>query len=883
MTLLALVFVGLVPMAPAQAASTISISQGTVIGGESVSVTGKLGQRKARRVILQRKVAKRWVNVTPSRSTRAGAFRFYFRPSTKAGTRTVVRVVAPPAKIGRKKYSRIISRSRTVNTVGQTAAISAPPVVSQGALFNVSGTFRPVRTGRTAVLQQLSNGSWSEIKRGYQNSAGRVNFTTRLTSQGSAGFRVVGLAANGAPAVYSAADSVDVSMPVPANLRATPADGQVQLSWSPVAADGLSGYNVYRRIDEGDLAAGWEKTTPSPITSTTFTAGALTNGRKYYFTVTSVKVSGDRSAFAPKVSAIPVALPDTSSPAVPAGVVAAPGNASAQLSWNPVADPDLAGYHVYRRTPPAADWSKLTLSPIATTSFAATSLSNGTTYEFAVASVDASGNQSVRSTPVAVTPAPGADQTPPPVPTGAAATAGSASAQLTWAAVAAGDLAGYKVYRRTAAAPDWVSLTPTAVSSVTFNATGLTNGTQYFFAVTSLDTSGNESAKSVAAAATPTAPPASWAAVSAGSQHTCAVGANGTLWCWGLNRHGQLGTSTGVDTGNAYGTPTRVGSADDWTSVSAGDDFTCGLRSAGTLWCWGVNKYGQIGSSANAGTQAANPTPTQVGSASTWTSLSAGGNAACGIQSSGTLWCWGLNLDGQLGRAANVNTTTPNPAPEQVGSVSTWASVTAGTGQTCGTRTNGTLWCWGSNLYGQLGNNSATVGTFTPTTTPTQVGSATTWSNASAGDLHTCAVQSTGAAYCWGANGFGELGNATGAGADDTHPTPLAVSGSGFATIETGKDHTCATKTDATVFCWGRNASGQLGKTANTSVNAVPSKVGAAANWSSIQAGGSSTCARNAQGEIFCWGYNEFGQLGNAATVGTGPNSTPTKVAVPAV
>lgn len=886
-----LVLVGLVPLAaPAEAAApTIVVSRSSVIGGESVTVKGNIGQKRARQVVLQRKVGTKWVKVTPSRSTATGAYTFLFKPPTKLGSKAAMRVIAPKVKISGKTYPQITTGGRTITTIAQGATMILPSVVPQGSTFTVTGKFTPARLARAAVVQKPVNGKWvSATAQRFQSSAGQVTFQMSLPTQGEVRLRVLTLAKDGAPAKASAESTVEVIVPAPSGLQATPGNAKVDLSWNAVNATGVTGYNVYRSTDPNTPAAAWTKVTPSPVAATSYAVTELTNNTTYYFAVTSV-TTGDESAFSSTASAKPVQPADTTPPGVPANVQAAPGDGSAQVSWNAVVAGDLAGYRVYQATNANGPWTLRTPNAISATTFPATSLTNGTAYFFQVTSIDTSGNESARSSTASATPAPGADETPPPVPGAVVASAGSGSANLTWGPSNAVDLAGYKVYRSANASGPWTLLTANPTTELAYAASGLSNGQTYYFGVAAIDTSGNESDKSVSGAVTPTAPPAGWAGVSTGLQHTCAIGSNGTLWCWGLNRNGQLGNATGIDTGNAYTSPVRVGAATNWTSVSVGDDFTCGIQSPGTLSCWGKNNYGQLGTATNSGTENPTSAPAAVGDGTNWTSVSAGSKHACGIRTTGeerTVSCWGLNTDGQLGRTANINTLTPNPAPVAVDAVTSWTSVSAGADQTCGIRTAGsnrTVWCWGSNVSGQLGNTSATLGTFTPTTTPTLViGGFTTWTGVSAGDGHTCGSLDGSIAKCWGANEKGELGKAAN---DDPNGSPSAVAGSGWLSITAGGGHTCGTKADG-VYCFGQNDKGQLGKAANAAVNATPTKVAtSAAAWTFADAGGSSACALTTASAIRCWGLNEFGQLGNPGdpvTAGTeNPNPTPLLVPLP--
>jgi len=142
--------------------------------------------------------------------------------------------------------------------------------------------------------------------------------------------------------------------------------------------------------------------------------------------------------------------------------------------------------------------------------------------------------------------------------------------------------------------------------------------------------------------------------------------------------------------------PVQVGTATTWANVSTGDSHTCGVRTDGTLWCWGYNRLGQLGLGSEAWTFT---TPTQVGTATTWASVAAGYAHTCATRTNGSLWCWGDSSAGQLGLGSVAYSTTP----AQVGTGTTWASVSTGYAHTCATRTDKSLWCWGDNGYGQVG------------------------------------------------------------------------------------------------------------------------------------------------------------------------------------
>jgi alpha-tubulin suppressor-like RCC1 family protein len=340
-----------------------------------------------------------------------------------------------------------------------------------------------------------------------------------------------------------------------------------------------------------------------------------------------------------------------------------------------------------------------------------------------------------------------------------------------------------------------------------------------------------------------------WAKVSAGSGTTCAIRTTKTLWCWGNNYAGEAGTGDKI----TYSTPSRVGTASDWATVSTDGGSTCAIRTNGTLWCWGANDWGQLGT----GNTSPELTPTQVGTANNWSSVSTSYWATtCATRTNGTLWCWGDNGDGQVG-IGNRNYVL---SPVRVGNAADWATVsTRGYVSVCATRFDGTLWCWGDNDHGQLGNGSTTSAL-----TPTQVGTATGWATVSSGLVSdTCAIRLGGTLWCWGGNWFGQLG--LGDTADRLTPTRVGTAAN-WHTVFGGDGNTCATTTSGALWCWGENDYGQLG-TGNTTATQSPVQVGQGTTWISVSSEIGYTCGIDLAGSLWCWGYNAYGQLGTGDTV----------------
>jgi len=235
-----------------------------------------------------------------------------------------------------------------------------------------------------------------------------------------------------------------------------------------------------------------------------------------------------------------------------------------------------------------------------------------------------------------------------------------------------------------------------------------------------------------------------------------------------------------------------------------------------------------------------------------WT-FSLGSFHSCAIKSDGTVWCWGYNGEGELGD----DTTTNRYTPVQVVNLTNVVSVAAGCSHTCALKSDGTVWCWGYNGEGELGDN-----TTTDRYTPVQVVNLTNVVSVAAGCSHTCALKSDGTVWCWGYNGYGQLGDNT---TTDRYTPVQVVNLTNVVSVAAGDSHSCALKSDGTVWCWGFNSDGELGDNTTTD-RYTPVQVSRLTNVLSVAAGGRHTCALKSDGTVWCWGYNGYGQLGDGTT-----------------
>jgi alpha-tubulin suppressor-like RCC1 family protein len=329
--------------------------------------------------------------------------------------------------------------------------------------------------------------------------------------------------------------------------------------------------------------------------------------------------------------------------------------------------------------------------------------------------------------------------------------------------------------------------------------------------------------------------------IAAGEYHTCALTTSGGVKCWGKGDAGKLGDGT---TTNHY-TPVDVqGLASGISTIAAGQNHTCALTASGGVKCWGDNLYGELGD----GTFTRRSTPVDVqGLASGFSAIATGYRHTCALTASGGVKCWGYNVYGQLGDGTTISRSTP---VDVIGLASGVSAIATGYGHTCAVTTSGGVKCWGYNENGQLGD-----GTTIDRSTPVDVqGLASGVTAVAAGNLHTCALTTSGWVKCWGYNVYGQLGDGT----STSRFVPVDVQGltSGASTIAAGYFHTCVLTTSSGVKCWGDNEYGQLGDGTIYSRSTPEDVQGLTDGISAISTGGYHTCALTASGGVKCWGDN---------------------------
>lgn len=334
-----------------------------------------------------------------------------------------------------------------------------------------------------------------------------------------------------------------------------------------------------------------------------------------------------------------------------------------------------------------------------------------------------------------------------------------------------------------------------------------------------------------------------------------------TAWGWGDNSNGVAGDGTLTLRSSPV---TTVGAINSWCQIAGNaQNFTiAAVRRDGTLWTWGYNgSPGLLGQGFLTG-RASSPA-TVSGGGTTWTQASAALAHLHALKSDGTLWSWGCNCSGRLGLGLSV--LSCRCVPTQV-TGSGWCQVSTGKEFSLAIKTDGTMCSWGINGNGQLG-----TGNFTAQCSPVAVtGSITDWSTSGAGGYHSLAIRSNGTLWTWGANGTGQLGN--GNVTDTCSPATVIGGGTNWCTVSGGWSHSAAIKTDGTLWTWGQGCSligggGRLGDNTILNRSSPGTTTGGGTNWCNVTAGAYHTTAIKTDGTLWTWGNNCCGTLGANNTV----------------
>ena len=363
-----------------------------------------------------------------------------------------------------------------------------------------------------------------------------------------------------------------------------------------------------------------------------------------------------------------------------------------------------------------------------------------------------------------------------------------------------------------------------------------------------------------------------WMSISAGYSHTCAITTNNQAYCWGYNGYGQLGDNTQDDSSK----PVAVSGNFQWRQIVVAYRYTCGITTAGTAYCWGDNSLYQLGDN----TPISHSVPTPVKSTIVWTKLAAGYQHVCGIASTGLGYCWGVNARGQLGD----NTIVNKKVPVAVSGYNKWTTISTGDSHTCGVTDAKAAYCWGRNDFAQIGDGIAgtIIAPQTNKLVPTLVAGSKLWTSITAGDYNTCGIDEAYQGYCWGTASHLlstewtsialDRCYTTGSSYSNCYPSPLLISSTlPFKYLTVRFRVAFAMMTNSSLYQWGSGSTCSSSSCAlmrNWSDTSSPTRVQGSYGqvFTSLSVGLEYGCGTTSVRTAYCWGQNDYGQLGDGTT-----------------
>lgn len=309
-----------------------------------------------------------------------------------------------------------------------------------------------------------------------------------------------------------------------------------------------------------------------------------------------------------------------------------------------------------------------------------------------------------------------------------------------------------------------------------------------------------------------------WCNISAAHYHMAGLKADGSIWSWGCGTNGGLGDNSTI----CKSSPVReVSSGTSWCCVCAGHYFAAALKTDGSLWTWGSNQSGRLGN--NAGPNESSPVR-EISSGTTWRQLSTSWCHTLALKSDGTMWGWGRNNNGNLGDNTTVDRSSP---VQEISVASTWCSLATGIDSSSAIKNDGTLWTWGNGANGKLGNNSTIS-----RSSPAQEFTASTWLCVETGPAHMIAIKAGGSLWTWGCGVCGRLGNNSVA--QTSSPVQEASLSTTWCEINAGCQNSSAIKTDGSLWSWGCAPAGLLGNNSTTDRSSPVREITSSTGWCAV-------------------------------------------------
>jgi alpha-tubulin suppressor-like RCC1 family protein len=358
----------------------------------------------------------------------------------------------------------------------------------------------------------------------------------------------------------------------------------------------------------------------------------------------------------------------------------------------------------------------------------------------------------------------------------------------------------------------------------------------------------------------------------AGDAHTCALAADGKVYCWGRGSSGQLGNGASVQSATPVLVSTGgISNFDGFVQIAAGGNTTCALQANGDVYCWGAGTDGQLGSGVVDSNLPVKVDTSGLTGFRGFASVSVGFTHACARSIDSKVYCWGDSSNGKLGQSSPTSPVATVEASLGI-PLQNIVSLSVGDNHTCAVNASGQMFCWGQeSADGRLGDGGTVSSTQPVTVQTSSLLSKNSYVQIASGEGHSCAVTSAGLVQCWGTGTSGQLGSGV---ANSNVPRPLTTgalpAGTFFQEVTAGTNFSCGLTTSGDVYCWGANESGQLGNNTMTSsagpLAVVTSGIANYKGFRKVKAGGRHACALHADGDLYCWGYNLYGQLGNNTT-----------------